>query len=207
MPDTTDAPILGANFTKAFALAAELHSHHTRNGTPVPYLSHLMSVAALVLEDGGDEEEAIAGLLHDALEDCAEQISASDIEEQFGPRVRELVEACTDTAPDFQGGEKPDWKTRKEAYLARIESGHGNRPSLADKLHNARSILRDHRADPAEIWDRFSVEKTETLWYYHGLVSAYRKAGTTGYLIDELERVVGKLDRRDAAAGVEGRRG
>jgi (p)ppGpp synthase/HD superfamily hydrolase len=149
MPGTTEAPILGANFTRAFARAAELHRHHTRKGTKVPYLGHLMSVAALVLEDGGDE--------------------------------------------------KPGWKTRKTAYLARVARGHGNRASLADKLHNARSILRDHRADPDGIWDRFSVEKKETLWYYRSLVNAYREAGTTGYLIEELDRVVGKLESREVS--------
>lgn len=199
MPDRTDAPILGARFTEAFKLAAQLHRYHTRKHTSVPYLSHLMSVAALVIEDGGGEDEAIAALLHDALEDCADQIDAAAIEGRFGPRVRSLVEACTDTPRDLSGGAKPEWRDRKEQYLARVENGHGNRVSLADKLHNARSILRDHRRDPTGIWGRFSVEKEETLWYYHGLVQAYRKAGANGYLIDELDRVVRKLHTRDAS--------
>lgn len=197
MPDTTARPVLGDRFRAAHALAFDLHRSHVRNHTNVPYLSHLMSVAALVLEDGGDEDEAIAGLLHDALEDCSDQISAQDLEDRFGARVRELVEACTDTPDDYAGGPKPPWRERKEAYLAAVAAGHGNRVSLADKLHNARSILRDHRADPDTIWDRFSVEKEETLWYYRSLVDAYRSAGTTGYLLDELDRVVGKLARRE----------
>ena len=197
MPDRTDTPLLGDRFQDAFRLAADLHRFHLRKKTKVPYLSHLMSVASLVLEAGGDEDEAIAALLHDALEDCGEEITAAKIESRFGERVRALVEACTDTPSDHAGGPKPEWKDRKEAYLARITEGQGNRVSLADKLHNVRSILRDHRKDPERIWDRFSAKKEETLWYYRGLVGAYRTAGTDGYLIDELERVVGKLERRD----------
>jgi len=204
MPGDTDSPLLGDKFKEAFELAADLHQRHVRKGTAVPYVSHLMSVAALVLEDGGDEEEAIAALLHDALEDCGDQIGGDDIEARFGPRVRSLVEACTDTPPDFEGGEKPAWKERKRRYLEGVAQGHGNRVSLADKLHNARSILRDHRADPNGIWDRFSAEKEDTLWYYRELVRAYREAGASGYLIDELDRVVRKLAARDAE-GNDGR--
>ena len=197
MPDPTDTPLLGDRFQEAFQLAAHLHRSHLRKGTRVPYLSHLMSVASLVLEAGGDEDEAIASLLHDALEDCGDEITAEEIERRFGKRVRALVEACTDTPPDHAGGPKPGWKDPKQAYLARVAEGHGNRVSLADKLHNVRCILRDHREDPKEIWDRFSAEKEETLWYYRGLVEAYRTAGTDGYLIHELDRVVRKLERRE----------
>jgi (p)ppGpp synthase/HD superfamily hydrolase len=197
MPDHTEAPVLGERFKAALTLAADLHHFHARKSTTVPYLSHLLSVAALVLEDGGDEDEAIAALLHDALEDCADQISAAEIEQSFGPRVRGLVEACTDTPPDFAGGSKPGWKERKERYLDSVTNGHGNRISLADKLHNARSILRDHRASPDTIWDRFSAEKEETLWYYRELVKAYRAGGASGFLVDELEHVVRKLEKRD----------
>jgi len=199
MPDHTDGPVLGDRFKEAMTLAADLHRFHSRKATSIPYLSHLLSVAALVLEDGGDEDEAIAALLHDVLEDCADQISAAGIEESFGARVRGLVEACTDTPPDFSGGSKPGWKQRKEGYLERVANGHGNRISLADKLHNARSILRDHRADPSTIWDRFSGEKEETLWYYRELVNAYRAGGATGFLVDELDRVVRKLEERDGS--------
>lgn len=206
MPDTTMNPRLSARFVDAFALACDLHAFHTRNSTDVPYVSHLMSVAALVLEDGGDEDEAIAALLHDALEDCADRITAEQIEERFGPRVREIVEACTDTPPDFEGGEKPDWKTRKKQYLERIASGRTpKRVSLADKLHNARSILRDHRQEEEGVWDRFAVEKEETLWYYRELVKAYRAGGMTGFLIDEFDRVVSKLEKRASLA--DGRNG
>ncbi len=188
------APRLGTAFDQALALASHLHRHQTRKGTDVPYLSHLLSVAALVLENGGEEEEAVAALLHDALEDCPDQISAEAIEKRFGPRVRRMVEACTDTPPGFSGGPKPDWETRKRDYIRRIESGDVPwRVSLADKLHNARSILRDHRMVGERVWDRFSASRERTLWYYRSLARAYRTAGAQGHLVEELERVVGVL--------------
>ena len=188
---------LGRAFDEALALSSQLHRHHMRKGTSVPYLSHLISVAALVLEDGGDEEEAIAGLLHDALEDCGDRISAEQIEEQFGSRVRELVEACTDTPPSFTGGKKPPWKSRKDAYLEHVASVDiPLRVSLADKVHNARSILRDHRMVGEAVWDRFSASKEDTLWYYRELAKAYRTAGAEGFLVDEFERTVHELEKR-----------
>lgn len=146
MSDVATDPLLTDRFGEALALALDLHRPHLRKSTTVPYFSHLMSVAALVLEDGGSEDEAIAALLHDALEDCGDQITADEIERRFGSHVRLIVEGCTDTPPDFSGGEKPAWRPRKERYLERLrESDEVNRVSLADKLHNARSILRDHR--------------------------------------------------------------
>jgi (p)ppGpp synthase/HD superfamily hydrolase len=199
MNDTTK-PLLGDRFADALQHAATLHRSHLRKSTGVPYVSHLLSVAALVLEDGGTEDEAIAALLHDALEDCADQVTAQDLEDRYGPEVRRLVEACTDTPKDFAGGEKPAWRIRKQAYIDRIAAGHGSRVSMADKLHNARSILRDHRGEPEKIWERFSAPKEDTLWYYRELVVAYRKGGAEGFLIDELERVVKKLHARDATA-------
>ena len=193
----TEPADLGDPFDRAFALASELHRDHKRKGSEVPYISHLMGVAALVLEDGGDEEEAMAGLLHDALEDCAEHISGADLEEQFGLRVRELVEACTDTPLDFEGGRKPDWKARKDAYIARIASGEMSlRVSLADKVHNVRCLLRDHRLEGEAVWDRFSATKDETLWYYGELARAYRKGEAVGFLVEELERVVAEIEAR-----------
>lgn len=193
-------PPLGPRFDQALALASHLHRDQLRKGTSIPYLSHLLSVAALVIENGGDEDEAIAALLHDALEDCADQITATSLEKQFGPRVRELVEACTDTPPGFRGGRKPAWGARKEAYVLRVKSGEIPwRVSLADKLHNARCILRDHREGGDEVWERFSASKEETLGYYASLAAAYRTAGAHGYMLEELDRVVRELMRRTSA--------
>ncbi len=150
-----------------------------------------------MLEDGGSEDEAIAALLHDVLEDHPEQITAAEIERAFGAGVRRLVGACTDTPLDYRGGDKGPWRPRKERYLEHIRAGGSvNRVSLADKLHNARSILRDLSQVGDAVWDRFSVPREETLWYYRALVRAFRDVGATGWMIDELDRTVAELERR-----------
>ncbi|MFW6079654.1 MAG: HD domain-containing protein [Gemmatimonadota bacterium] len=207
MPEsTTNAALLTERFERAFRLACELHRHDLRKSTTVPYLAHLMSVAALVLEDGGDEDEAIAGLLHDALEDHPDEITAEELEERFGARVRELVEACTDTPPEYTGGQKPPWRKRKERYIEHVRSWESpNRISLADKVHNARSILRDHRRHGDEVWERFKPTGEQTLWYYRSLVEAYRDAGADGYLVEELDRVVSVLEARAGGGARDGR--
>jgi (p)ppGpp synthase/HD superfamily hydrolase len=205
MPDHAEHPILTHRFDEAIELAFRLHRYHVRNSTGVPYFSHLMSVAALVLEDGGTEDEAIAALLHDTLEDCADQISGTQLEQRFGRTVRLLVEACTDTPASHVGGEKTPWKPRKTEYIKHIRGGGATRISLADKVHNARSILRDHRITGEGVWSRFSASREDTLWYYQELVKAYRAAGTGGFLMDEFERVVDEIVARSQpiAAAVE----
>ena len=181
----------------AFALARHLHSGDVRKGTRVPYLAHLLGVCALVLVDGGDEDEAIAALLHDALEDHPEAISRREIGERFGARVLAIVEGCTDTPPDYAGGRKPPWLARKQAYLDRVRASPAAtlRVSLADKLDNARAILADHGVVGPAVWERFSAGAEEQLWYYRGLVDAYRAAGVSGPMLDELARVVDALGR------------
>lgn len=197
MSESPTTPLLTDRFDQALLLASRLHRDDVRKGGRVPYFSHLMSVAALVLEDGGDEDEAIAALLHDSLEDCPDLVSAAEIEEQFGSRVRHIVVACTDTPPDYAGGRKPEWLNRKRAYLALIASGDiPLRVSMADKVHNARSILRDHRIDGEAVWDRFSATRAQTLWYYRALIDAYRAAGASGFLLEELERTVQAIEGR-----------
>jgi (p)ppGpp synthase/HD superfamily hydrolase len=144
----------------------------------------------------GEEDEAIAALLHDALEDAPHRITAEDIERRFGSRVRAVVEACTDTEPGFAGGEKAEWRSRKEAYIRKVRSVHGNhRVSLADKVHNIRCILRDYRADGEALWGRFKGGRDGTLWYYLELAKAYRAAGAEEDLLQELEESVQQLRR------------
>lgn len=104
MPDQAESPIPTERFQRALQQSLDLHRHHLRNSTTVPYFSHLMSVAALVMEDGGDEDEAIAALLHDALEDCADRVSGEELERDYGPTVGHLVEGCTDTPPILWAG-------------------------------------------------------------------------------------------------------
>jgi (p)ppGpp synthase/HD superfamily hydrolase len=138
--------MLTNKFARATALALELHATQVRKGTQIPYASHLLGVASLVLEHGGDEEQAIAGLLHDAIEDVGAGVAIT-IRELFGDRVLRIVEGCTDAIPDALG-QKPDWRTHKEDYLAHLERADYDvlLVSASDKLHNARAILTDLRA-------------------------------------------------------------
>ena len=185
-------PVLTSRFAEAFAYAAALHARQIRKGTNTPYLSHLMSVAALVLEDGGDEDEAIAGLLHDAVEDQGGPPTLEAIRIRFGEKVARIVLGCTDsdTVP------KPPWRERKERYVAHIRHAPADvrRVSSADKLHNARSILADYRVMGDALWSRFTASKDETLWYYRALISGFHAAGG-GRLVEELDLVVSELER------------
>jgi GTP pyrophosphokinase len=186
-----DQGMPGPRFDRAFALARELHANQSRKGTSIPYLSHLMGVTALVLEDGGDEDEAIAGLLHDAVEDQGGAKTLRRIRQLFGQHVADIVEACSDTdvVP------KPPWRERKEAYVAHLRDPHlpsGTlRVSLADKLHNARAILFDLRAGH-DVFARFSAGRGSQAWYYDALASTFTDL-TNSPMAVELRRVVDEL--------------
>jgi GTP pyrophosphokinase len=175
-------------FEQALLFAAQRHSKQKRKGTQVPYVSHLLAVCALVLEHGGSEDEAIAALLHDAIEDRAATLD--EIRARFGDRVAGIVWACSDT-DEYP---KPPWKARKTAYIERLKSaGRSERlVSAADKLHNARSILSDYRLEGERVWDRFNADKKHTLWYYEELLKALRAHGSNP-LVDELDRVVTEI--------------
>ena len=181
-----------SRFEQALVFAAQLHKEQRRKGSGVPYISHLLAVTALVIEHGGDEDEAIAALLHDAIEDQGGPKAREEIRSRFGDRVTEIVDGCTDseTIP------KPPWKERKRAYIARLgeASASVRLVSAADKLHNARSILNDYRGLGEEIWQRFAGRKAGTLWYYRSVLDVLSQAGTTP-LIEELDRVVSQLER------------
>ena len=183
--------MLGKRFEKAFSFAAALHASQKRKGTGIPYLAHLMSVCALVLEQGGDEDQAIAALLHDAVEDQGGRPTLQKIRRRFGEKVAHLVEACTDadTVP------KPPWQPRKEAYLRHLASASPEVLPiiLADKIHNARAILRDHRELGDELWQRFNGGKEGTLWYYGALAATFQKI-STGWAVNELARIVRELE-------------
>ena len=199
--------LLTDRFKEAFLYCLQLHGDDTRKGKPVPYIAHLMSVCALVLEHGGSEDEAIAALLHDALEDHPDTASRPDIRARFGVDVLHFVESCTDTPSDYQGGEKPPWRSRKQRLLDHIAKASPGllRIALADKLHNARSLLADYRQQEDTLWERFNAGKADQLWFYQSLVRTFRDAGATGYLIEELERVVTELVALcDASPLIEG---
>jgi len=188
---------LTEHFDRAVQYANRIHANQTRKGTDVPYMTHLLGVASLVLENGAQsEEEVIGALLHDAAEDQGGRPRLEDIREQFGEQVGHIVDACTDTYEN----PKPPWRPRKEAYVAhvreRVESG-GDEPalrvSLADKLHNTRAILADVRESGDAVFERFNGKKDGTIWYYAALVEAFR--GFPNRMVSELEREVTELRR------------
>jgi (p)ppGpp synthase/HD superfamily hydrolase len=191
VPADDAPPRLGARFEDALQYATRLHARQTRKGTSIPYVSHLMSVCALVLEDGGDEDQAVAALLHDAVEDQGGAPVLEDIRRRFGDRVAAIVDGCTDadTVP------KPPWRQRKERYLAHLRHASPDvlRVSAADKLHNARAILTDLRRHGDVVWSRFTADRDNVLWYYRSLVSAYKEAGGSA-LARDLERVVAEIE-------------
>jgi (p)ppGpp synthase/HD superfamily hydrolase len=185
--------ILSHRFEQALVYAAILHSGQGRKGTAVPYISHVMSVAALALENGANEDEAIAALLHDAVEDAGGAPRLADIRVRFGQTVADIVAGCTDTDVT----PKPPWKERKEKYIAQLAHGSDSvmLVSCADKLHNARSIVADLREHGEAIWSRFTTGKPGTLWYYRTLVETYQKHGGPKRLLDELVRTVEEMER------------
>ncbi len=192
-------PMLGSRFTDALLYAIEIHADDLRKGTSIPYVSHLLSVCALVLEDSGDEDEAIAALLHDALEDHPEKLKRSDIEARFGSCVAKLVELCSDTPPDYQGGPKPPWYERKMGYVEQIrrETYPLCRVALADKLHNVRTLVMDYRRFGDKIWTRFNANREDQLCYHMDLVNAFREAKAPTHLVNELESLVKELGGSD----------
>jgi GTP pyrophosphokinase len=187
---------LSSRFEEALVFAVRLHAEQTRKGSGTPYAAHLLSVAALVLEYGGDEEMAIAALLHDAVEDQGGAPTREVIRTRFGDRVTAILDGCTDA--DIQP--KPPWQARKEAYLAHLPGApvEVRLVSAADKLHNARSVLADYHQVGEDLWARFRGGKAGTLWYYRALVTAYRQAGSDP-LVEELDRTVTELERLVAA--------
>ena len=186
------ATLLSSRFSQALEFAFKLHSGQYRKGGPIPYIAHLLGVTALVLEDGGDEDEAIAALLHDAVEDQGGLPILRQIRECFGDRVAEIVDGCTDayTTP------KPPWRERKEAYIARliVAGASVRRVSLADKVHNARTLLADLRREGAATWPRFNGGRLGTLWYYRALLEIFRPTEASP-LVAELSRLVEEIER------------
>ena len=195
----TDQPSfrLTERFEHAVGYANRIHANQTRKGTGIPYLTHLLGVASLVMENGArSEDEVIGALLHDAAEDQGGRPRLEDIREQFGEVVGHIVDACTDSYDD----PKPPWRGRKEAYVAhvreRVEGGDDEpalRVSLADKVHNTRAILADVREHGEAVFERFNGKRDGTLWYYGALVEAFR--GFPNRMVDELQRAVADLRR------------
>ena len=200
MPRLLAEPMLSPRFALALQFANQIHAAQIRKGGRVPYITHLMSVCALVLENGGDEDEAIGALLHDAAEDCGGKPMLESVRTLFGARVADIVEGCTDTLED----PKPDWRRRKEAYVAHLRTAPPSVKLVAgcDKLHNLASTLRDLRANPGQdYWSRFTANAEDQAWYYGACAEAL-EASPASPVAGEFRRVFGEF--RTALDGVAG---
>ncbi|MCZ2826078.1 MULTISPECIES: HD domain-containing protein [unclassified Modestobacter] len=194
------AGALTKKFDDAMQFAFERHRFHFRKGSRVPYLSHLMSVSSLALEHGASEDQAIAALLHDAVEDAAEGQGPEVLQaigQQFGESVRQMVEACSDTVNDDERG-KPCWRDRKLAYVVGLRNAEAKSDealvvTAADKIHNAGSITRDLRTYGPQFWSTFNAPSLDLLWYYTAVEAAVadRLGGHT--IVDALHRAVDEL--------------
>jgi len=182
---------LGPRFLRAFDFAAEKHAGQTRKASRIPYIAHLMGVASLVLEFGGDEDLAIAALLHDVVEDCGGRPMLREVQRRFGRRVAKIVDGCTDSFTD----PKPPWRERKETYIRHLKRADAatRLVSAADKLNNVRSILSDYREVGEAIWARFNGGREGTLWYYRALREEFHRR-KPNRLIGELELAVKELE-------------
>lgn len=183
--------MLTHRYADAMQLAWRLHDGQMRKGTRIPYVSHVIAVSSIALEHGANEDEAIAALLHDAVEDAGGKPTLELIRSRFGDVVAEIVDGCTDAYVE----PKPPWRPRKETYLADLATASPSvrLVSASDKLHNARSILTDLRVQGSALWARFTAPKDGTLWYYRALVQAFAAHGRTP-LVDELDRTVQAIE-------------
>ena len=182
---------LTSRFEEALTFAAQLHSKQTRKGTTIPYIAHLLAVASLVITHGGDEDEAIAALLHDAVEDCGPH-TRDIIRRRFSEQIMSIVEGCTDTDVT----PKPAWRERKERYLNHlgVASPSVQLVAAADKLDNVRAIVSDFREIGPTIWERFNAGKQDQLWFYRGCVSALQHGGRNSIVL-ELDRAVREMEQ------------
>ncbi len=190
-------------FIEALAYVARLHANQTRKSTDIPYVSHLFGVASIAIEYGADMDEAIGALLHDAAEDCGGRPRLDEIRVKFGDRVAEIVEGCTDS---FETP-KPDWTRRKTEYIAHLRhaSPSVRLVSASDKLHNARSILKDFRVHKERVFDRFRKHtRWDTVWYYSRLAREFSELGG-GELAAEFDRVVRKVEKKLSAVSPDGK--
>ncbi len=190
---------LSEQFTEALVYATHLHANQMRKGDgKIPYITHLLGVASITLEYGGNETQAIAALLHDAVEDQGGRAQLESIREKFGEAVALIVADCSDTFDT----PKPPWRQRKENYIKHLTSASPDSllVSCADKLYNARTVLKDYRQMGESIWERFKGKREGTLWYYHTITRAFQKI-TSHPIVDELQRVVNELEELTAYQG------
>lgn len=183
---------LSVRIVRAFEMACRFHNGQFRKGSEIPYLSHLMVVSGTVLDAGGNEDAAIAALLHDAVEDHGGAETLQLIASEFGNNVARIVRECSDTLTL----PKPPWKERKLAYLDHLVSVNNDvlLVSLADKIHNSLTILRGYHEIGEAVWKRFREDPDEVLWYYRSLVSTFQNVQANATLLRELDQIVSTLE-------------
>ena len=193
-PKSKPTVTLGARYAEAVAYVSALHATQTRKTTTIPYISHLLGVSSLVLEAGGDEDLAIAALLHDGPEDQGGQPTLDEIRSRFGDRVAHIVEGCTDSFTEDPENKAP-WKERKIAYLEHLKEADVDTltVSIADKLHNARAIVTDLMIHGDDTWERFNGKKDGTLWYYKSILAIAQKSGAPQFLRVNLKCAVADM--------------
>lgn len=194
-------PISPAELADAVAFAARLHASQVRKGTSIPYVSHLLAVAALVMEAGGNRDEILGGLLHDTAEDAGGHVTLGEVASRFGSVVAGIVRENSDSLTTTEE-EKAPWHDRKRAYLAAIahKSVSARLVSVCDKLHNARSLRQDQEEKGDAHWSRFNASKTDTIWYYRSLVEAFAAVQADDpRLVRPVRELAGEVERLASA--------
>lgn len=183
-------------FFKAVAYASEAHKEQVRKSTDIAYISHPFGVASLVIEAGGDEDQAIAGLLHDVAEDCGGEPKLAEIAQFFGDRVAHIVRGCSDSLV-VEEEKKAPWKERKEAHIEHLRSSNADvlLVTAADKTHNARAISTDIQSIGNKVWDRFNSDQEQILWYYKSVYQVLSDGGVTPTLLNPLKTAIGIMEK------------
>ena len=186
------ATYLTERFHLAVKYATFWHRHQVRKSTDLTYILHPLGVASLVLEAGGNEDEAIAALLHDVPEDCGGQVMLEEIEALFGPRVAEIVAGCSDTLVEDRAN-KPEWRVRKQGHIDEIKASSDmglHLVTAADKLHNARAIVTDLQNDGSIVWNRFNAGQEDILWYYTEMLKVLKSKSVSKTILTPLEKSI-----------------
>jgi len=186
---------LTSRYKKALSFAFDLHKDDRRKGKGTPYMAHLLSVSAMVMDDAGTEDEAVGGVLHDSLEDHPDQVTREILEAEFGKTVADIVQGCTDTPDAFRGGAKPPWKERKVAYINHLIEAPTSvlKVAIADKLHNARELLSDLELEGKSTIDRFNVGWDEQVWYLDELLAVFDEKMQGSLHLDSFRKTVRRL--------------
>jgi len=183
-------------FFTAMAYASDAHKEQVRKSTDIAYISHPFGVASLVIEAGGDEDQAIAGLLHDVAEDCGGEPRLTEIAEKFGDRVAHIVRGCSDSLV-VEEDKKAPWRDRKEAHIEHLRSSNADvlLVTAADKTHNARAISTDIQSIGNKVWDRFNSDQEQILWYYNSVYKVLLDGGVTSTLLNPLKTAIGIMEK------------